>query len=154
MIKLIPTFIAAVMLAIAVPTAQADTTQTIWLHPSELLDQGTQALRSGDYKRAIKSFKRFLKEPATKSSRVTAHSNLCIAYEFVGDLEAAVKQCNIAIKLNPKHWRAYNNRGNAHLAAGDYEAASADYQLALKINPKAEAVLENLKLALAKAAKQ
>ena len=153
MFKLIPALIAAGMLAIAVPTAQAGTTDFLRLHPSELMEQGTQALRQGDYERAISSFERFLKEPASKSSRVAAHSNLCIAYEFVGDLEAAVKQCNIAIKINPKHWRAYNNRGNVHLAGGDYEAATVDYQLALEINPKAEAVLENLKLAQAKAAK-
>jgi len=154
MIKLIPTFIAAGMLAIAVPTAQAGTTDFIRLHPSELMEQGTQALRQGDYERAISSFERFLKKPAPKSSRVAAHSNLCIAYEFVGDLEAAVKHCNIAINLSPKHWRAYNNRGNVHLAAGAYEAASADYQLALEINPKAKAVLENLKLAQTKAARK
>ena len=154
MIKLIPTFIAAGMLAIAVPIAQAGTTDIIWLHPSDLLRQGIRALHQGDLERAITSLERFLKEPASKSNRVAAHNNLCIAYQFVGDLEGAVKQCNIAIELNPKHWRAYNNRGNVHFAGGAYEAASADYQLALEIKPKAEVVLENLKLAKAKAAKQ
>jgi len=154
MVKLIPTFIAAVMLVIAVPTAQAGTTDIIWLHPSDLLHQGIRALRQGDMERAITSLERFLKEPARKSDRVAAHNNLCIAYQFVGDLEAAVKQCSIAIELNPKHWRAYNNRGNVHFAGGAYEAASADYLLALDINPKAEVVLENLKLAQAETAKQ
>ncbi len=154
MVKLIPTFIAAVMLVIAVPTAQAGTTDIIWLHSSDLLRQGIRALRQGDLERAITSLERFLKEPARKSDRVAAHNNLCIAYQFVGDLEAAVKQCSIAIELNPKHWRAYNNRGNVHFAGGAYEAASADYLLALDINPKAEVVLENLKLAQAETAKQ
>ncbi len=153
MVKLIPTFIAAVMLVIAVPTAQAGTKDIIWLHSSDLLHQGIRALRQGDLERAITSLERFLKEPASKSNRVAAHNNLCIAYQFAGDLEAAVEQCSIAIELNPKHWSAYNNRGNVHFAAGAYEAASADYLLALDINPKAEVVLENLKLAQAETAK-
>ena len=154
MVKLIPTFIAAIMLVTAVPTAQAGTSEIIRLHSSDLLTQGIRALRQGDMERAIVSLERFLKEPASRSNRVAAHNNLCIAYEYVGDLEAAVKQCSIAINLNPKYWRAYNNRGNVHLASGAYEAASADYQLALEINPRAKAAQENLTLAETEAAKQ
>lgn len=154
MVKLIPTFIAAVMLVVAVPTAQAGTTDIIRLHSSDLLSQGIRALRQGDMERAITSLERFLKEPASRSNRVAARNNLCIAYEYVGDLDAAAEQCSIAIELNPKYWRAYNNRGNVHLAGGAYKAASADYRLALEINPKAEAALENLKLAEAEVAKQ
>ena len=154
MVKLIPTFIAAIMLVTAVPTAQAGTSEIIRLHSSDLLTQGIRALRQGDMERAIVSLERFLKEPASRSNRVAAHNNLCIAYEYVGDLDAAVKQCSIAINLNPKYWRAYNNRGNVHLASGAYEAASADYQLALEINPRAKAAQENLTLAETEAAKQ
>lgn len=154
MVKLIPTFIAALMLVIAVPTAQAGTSEIIRLHSSDLLTQGIRALRQGDMERAITSLERFLKEPASRSNRVAARNNLCIAYEYVGDLDAAVEQCSIAIELNPKYWRAYNNRGNVHLAGGAYQAASADYQLALEINPKAKAARENLKLVEAEAAKQ
>ena len=154
MVKFIPTFIAAVMLVIAVPATQAGTSEIIRLHSSDLLSQGIRALRQGDMERAIVSLERFLEEPASRSNRVAAHNNLCIAYEYSGDLEAAVKQCSIAIELNPKYWRAYNNRGNVHLAGGAYDAASADYQLALEINPKAKAARENLKLAKAEAAKQ
>lgn len=152
--KLIPTFIAAVMLVITVPTAQADTKDIIWFNSSDLLRQGIRALRQGDMERAITVLEKFLKEPATKSNQVAAHNNLCIAYEVVGDLEAAVEQCSIAIELNPKHWSAYNNRGNVYFTLGHYKAAGADYQLALEINPKAVVVLDNLKLAQAEAAKQ
>jgi tetratricopeptide (TPR) repeat protein len=154
MIKFIPTFIAAVMLVSAVPTAQAGTSEVIRLHTSDQLKQGIRALRQGDIERAITSLERFLKQPASTSNRVAAHNNLCIAYQYAGDLDAAVKQCDVAIKLNPKYWRAYNNRGNVHLEGGAYEAASADYNLALKINPKAKAVRENLILARAEAAKR
>ncbi len=154
MVKLIPTFIAAIMLVTAVPIAQAGTSEIIRLRSSDLLTQGIRALRQGDMERAIVSLERFLKEPASRSNRVAAHNNLCIAYEYVGDLDAAAKQCSIAIELNPKYWRAYNNRGNVHLASGAYDAASADYQLALEINPKAKAAQENLTLAETEAAKQ
>lgn len=154
MVKLIPIFVAAAMLVVAVPTAQAGTTDVIRLHSSDLLSQGIRALRQGDMERAITSLERFLKEPASRSNRVAARNNLCIAYQYVGDLDAAAEQCSMAIALNPKYWRAYNNRGNVHLASGAYEAASADYQLALEINPKAKAARENLKLTRAEAAKQ
>ena len=154
MVKIIPTFIAAIMLVTAVPTAQANTSKVIWLHSSDLLNQGIRALRQGNMERAISSLERFLKEPVSKRNRVAAHNNLCIAYQYVGDLEAAVEQCSIAIKLNPKYWQAYNNRGNVHLAGGAYEAAKADYQLALEINPKDKAARENLKLTQGEATKR
>ena len=154
MIKFIPTFIAAILLVTAVPTAQASTSSIIRIHSSDLLNQGIQALRQGNMERAITSLERYLKEPVSKRNRVVAHNNLCIAYHYSGDFGAAVEQCSIAIKLDPKYWRAYNNRGNVHLAGGSYDAASADYSLALEINPKAKAVQENLELVRGEAAKR
>jgi tetratricopeptide (TPR) repeat protein len=41
-----------------------------------------------------------------------------------------------AIKVNPKHFKAYDRRGNAKRKIGDLKGAIADYNVALKINSK------------------
>lgn len=152
--KLIPTILAAAMLALAAPVAQAGPSDFIWLHPSDLMEQGKQAIRDGDYAKAIAVLERFLKSPSDENTQAAAHNNLCIAYEFSGNLDAAIEHCDAAIKLEPKHWGAYNNRANAYFFGGDFVAASADYQRALDLNPSAEAVRTNLELAESKTANQ
>lgn len=146
MTGLFRTFIAASLLMVSLPAAQANAADVIRIHSSDLLRQGITALRKGNMERAIVSLEKFLDQPASRSNRVAAHNNLCIAYHFAGDLDNAIEQCDLAIELNPKYWRAYNNRGNVHLTAGAYAEAGSDYETALDINPKARAAKENLEL--------
>jgi tetratricopeptide (TPR) repeat protein len=41
-----------------------------------------------------------------------------------------------AIKVNPKHFEAYDRRGNAKRTIGNLKGAILDYNMAIKINPK------------------
>ncbi|MBW4615169.1 MAG: tetratricopeptide repeat protein [Desmonostoc vinosum HA7617-LM4] len=52
-----------------------------------------------------------------------------------GDLNGAVADFTNAIKINPKYFQAYNNRGVARSALGDKQGAITDFNQALKINP-------------------
>jgi len=136
MFKLVPAFVAAIMLIGAVPGAEANTSRVIRLHSSDLLNQGIRALRQGEMERAITALNRFLEEPATKRNRVVAHNNLCIAYQYIGDLDAASEQCSLAIELNPKYIRAYVNRGDLYSKSKMWGKALSDYNKAINFGGK------------------
>jgi tetratricopeptide (TPR) repeat protein len=57
--------------------------------------------------------------------------------EAKDDHDQAIAEYPRAIKLNPKHAAAYNNRGVAYAAKGDYDRAIADYNEAIDIDPQA-----------------
>jgi tetratricopeptide (TPR) repeat protein len=58
------------------------------------------------------------------------------AEEKKGDLNAAMADCNTAIKFNPQYAGAYYCRGNVDRKKGDLGAALADYDQAIKLAPK------------------
>lgn len=80
--------------------------------------------------------------------RYFALNALCGALTQVGELDEAIATCSRAIKLNPQHWSAVNNRGTAHYVSGSYEEALADYQDALTLAPEeaAETIRHNIQL--------
>lgn len=51
------------------------------------------------------------------------------------DLTGAIEAYTEAIRLNPQHAQAYNNRGGIHKAQGNQAAAIADYTQAIQLNP-------------------
>lgn len=60
-----------------------------------------------------------------------------VANRMQGDLGAAIKDYDQAIKLNPKFAQAYNNRGVAYDLKGDFDRAIADFDQAIKLKPTA-----------------
>jgi tetratricopeptide (TPR) repeat protein/predicted aspartyl protease len=69
--------------------------------------------------------------------RATALNGRCYARaQLHKDLDAAVADCNAALKLAPRNPGILDSRGFAHLAHGDLDAAIADYDAALAIQPK------------------
>ena len=52
------------------------------------------------------------------------------------DYKEAVETYSEVIRLNPKHYVAYNNRGNTYKRLNQYDKALADYSQAIYINPK------------------
>lgn len=56
----------------------------------------------------------------------------------------AIYEYNVAIKLNPTNYLAYNNRGNANLRIGNFIAAISDYDTAFELNPKYFVAYTNL----------
>ena len=55
----------------------------------------------------------------------------------LGQNEAAIKDYDEALKLNPKLTDAHFNRGNVHFAEKQYERAVKDYDEVIKNDPKA-----------------
>ncbi len=51
------------------------------------------------------------------------------------DLDAALADCNEAIRLSPSFAAALDSRGLVHLKRGDYALAVADYEAALAVEP-------------------
>jgi len=57
------------------------------------------------------------------------------AKEKAGQLEAAMEDYNLAIRLNPEYAKPYNNRGSIKFKQIDYLGAIQDYELAIGLDP-------------------
>lgn len=139
--------VAAAALALAVSLGSApsfaQSSDVIYLNAAEDISAGKRALRRNRTDDAIRLFERGLKKDIPGRMRVIGHNDLCIAYRFAGDLEAAKENCDKAIALNAKYWRAYNNRANIYYDQRNYLAAQADYETALRLNPKSKLLRQN-----------
>lgn len=62
---------------------------------------------------------------------------------FLGNNEAALKDHNAAISVDPKFTAAYGNRGNVKMLLGDTLGAIADYSFAISIKPRDFAAYNN-----------
>ncbi len=80
-----------------------------------------------------------------------AFNNRGIAYRSQGELNKAIADYNVAIKLYSKSAFAFNNRGVAYDHKGDYDRAIADFDQALKLQPFALAYFNRGNAHLAKA---
>ena len=67
---------------------------------------------------------------------VEAYNNRCWARTVIGDLQAALKDCNEALRLRPNFVDALDSRGLVNLKSGQTKNAIADFDAALKINPR------------------
>ena len=67
-----------------------------------------------------------------------------IAYHQMLQLDAARKNYEKAIKLNPKYSEAINNLGTVYYAHKSYRKATSYYQRALKLAPDSASVYSNL----------
>ena len=55
---------------------------------------------------------------------------------MIGDLQAALKDCNEALRLRPNFVDALDSRGLLNLKSGQTKNAIADFDAALRINPR------------------
>jgi len=90
--------------------------------------------------------------------RITGHSDVADTVEFTasteaqqnaivrnqqglakqnkGDWDGAMADYNEAIRLDPRYYAAYDNRGNVKCQKGDLNGAMADIDQAIRLNPK------------------
>ena len=55
---------------------------------------------------------------------------------IAGDaLQKEIKDCTKAIRLDPKHSEAYNNRGISYASSGQFEMAIQDFTEAIRLDP-------------------
>jgi lipoprotein NlpI len=60
-----------------------------------------------------------------------------------GDLDGAIADYDVAIRLFPRYAIAFNNRGYAYKAKGDLKRAIDDYDEAIRLNPREAVVFTN-----------
>jgi len=60
-----------------------------------------------------------------------------------GQYEAAIADCNEALRIKPDDFKAYDNRGVAKSRLGQYKSAIADFDAALRIKPDSATAYSN-----------
>lgn len=75
-------------------------------------------------------------QPDTIPKDAAGYNSRGIAYLNKGNLDRAIADYDMAIKLNPKYEYAYFNRGNAYQNKGNFDRAITNYDRAIKLNPK------------------
>ena len=76
-------------------------------------------------------------EMQRQSSDADFYFNRGISFCQKGQFEKAISDYTKAIMINPKHDKAYCNRGNTYVQAKkQYEQAINDYTKAIEINPR------------------
>jgi tetratricopeptide (TPR) repeat protein/curved DNA-binding protein CbpA len=73
---------------------------------------------------------------ATPSSDPAVYLARCGQHIRRGNFDAAIADCDEAIRLEPGKAQAYGQRGRAWAGKGDAERARADYESAIRIDPR------------------
>jgi tetratricopeptide (TPR) repeat protein len=94
-----------------------------------LFEQGKFAESAAAYAKLVKE----------KPDDAGLRASLAGALGALGRYDAAKKEIDESIKLDPLNPEAYHNRGVIHERSGDRAAAVADYRKALEVSPKYEA---------------
>ncbi len=79
---------------------------------------------------------RLWRDAVTKAPlQARAHVNYGIELKKQGHLRAAVREYQMALRLDPRNTWAYNNLGNIYFDQGQYDAARKAYERAVEIAP-------------------
>lgn len=93
--------------------------------------RGLMQRRLGQNEAALKDYNQSLKlAPASD-----VYNSRCYLFAITNRLQDALKDCNEALRLNPRNQYAYDSRGFTYLKLGMMDAAIADYDAALGIEP-------------------
>jgi tetratricopeptide (TPR) repeat protein len=94
--------------------------------------RGRARQKSGDLRGALADFSITIeRKPQAAVFDDRAEVNRCL-----GDRQAALKDCNRAIELNPKFINAYFRRGLIFVELGDLELALLDFDITLDFDPQ------------------
>eukprot|EP01111_Echinosteliopsis_oligospora_P017356 TRINITY_DN7482_c0_g1_i1.p1 TRINITY_DN7482_c0_g1~~TRINITY_DN7482_c0_g1_i1.p1 ORF type:complete len:266 (-),score=71.72 TRINITY_DN7482_c0_g1_i1:472-1269(-) len=98
----------------------------------ELLSQGDQALKGGDFEKAMSSFTAAIKQDEKNYNTYYKRAGL---YLVKGKQSAALSDLNKVLNLNPSFLQARLRRGKVKLTMGLFEGAIEDYEEVLKLKP-------------------
>lgn len=90
----------------------------------------------GEYRRAIKDFKRALK---IDPDDATIYNNRGNAYKSLGRFRRAIDDYDQALKINPRLAAAYFNRGLAYESLGENQRAVVNWEMSIQIGGAAQA---------------
>jgi len=123
----------------APPAAESSTV----LGTNTYLSAGAQALMVRNFAEGIELTLMGLRSESPRRTRALAFSNLCAGYVALEQYSLAVENCDAALKLRPRLWRAYNNRALAYLGQNRLSAARNDIEQGLAINPTSRTLTES-----------
>lgn len=116
-------------------SSQAQDNSTV-LGPSSVpLQDGANALRSGDAEEGVRLTLLGLSQASNSSERQTAQSNLCAGYALLGRYDEGLSYCDAVIEANDRHWRALSNRALIYIKLRRFEEADADLTAGEAISP-------------------
>jgi len=81
--------------------------------------EGYRHQMSGDLDAAVESYRRSIELYPTAE----AHTFLGWAYSFQGKIDDAIRECEVAIQIDPDFGNPYNDIGVYLMEKGEYEAA-------------------------------
>ena len=93
------------------------------------------------YREAIDTYR---DAETASADKAVLEDKIGIAWHQIGDITAALRSYQRAIKLDPKYADAINNVGTIYYTQKRYGRAIREYQRALKISPEAAAIWSNL----------
>ncbi len=111
------------------------------LSPEEL---GDVYMARKMYREAIDSYKDGETQAKTNDRKAILADKVGIAWHQLGDLSAALKYYQRAVKYDSKYGDAINNVGTIYYSQKRYGRAITQYRRALLLNPEAAAVWSNL----------
>ena len=105
------------------------------------LARGTAHVRSGDRTRAEPDYREAIRLDSIPidagEKEVPVYNDRCWARAVAMiDLEAALADCNEALRLRPDYVAALDSRAFVHMRGGRFQDAIADYDAALRGNPR------------------
>ncbi len=117
---------------------------------SDLVVKAGKKLEAGKLDQARRLYRQSLKTTLRKNDRFIAYINLSVIHNTQKKYENALKYSNKALKLAPKNWLAFNNKGTAYFGLGKYELAKENFAKAVALNPDDESLQFNIELAQSK----
>ncbi len=108
------------------------------------LADGSHALLTGDFLEGVRLTEIGLEMASSDEERAAAYSNLCAGNIRLEQFELALEQCDRALEIEPRQWRAHSNRANVLLNLGRLDEAEAAVEKGLEIRPKSRTLLKVL----------
>eukprot|EP00898_Chlorokybus_atmophyticus_P002586 jgi/Chlat1/3328/Chrsp22S03470 len=104
---------------------------------------GSEAMAAGDPKRAVEHFTEAVER---NPSSAMLHANRALAYAALKKPNAAMRDAEAALNLNPDSAKAYRARGEARALLGQWEDAAKDLAEACRIDydPESDAKLRQV----------
>ena len=96
-------------------------------------DDGYRQLKAGEYKDAIKAFKRVVK---ADPKHAMAYTNMAYSYRKLGKYDTAITLYSRALEIDPKLAEAHEYMGEAQLALGNLEEAKKHLAILEQLDPK------------------
>ncbi len=97
-----------------------------------LMDEGREALATGEYEMAVEKFTRVL-ENSPDNPR--ALYNLALAYRRIGNWDRAIEYASRAVEADPDLLFVHQNLGYAYEGQGDIDSAIGEYEREILTHP-------------------